>query len=114
MQQRGSGEPRHQRRILDRIPKPETAPAKRVMGPVRSASDADRQAHPGAKHPRTNPARPSRVDASLQQRGDRERECNRETDIAEVEERRMKSETGILQDRVEIAPFERRLPNADE
>src|SRR6516164_10960983 len=102
MQQRGSGEPRHQRRILDRIPKPEAAPAERVIGPVRSASDADGQAHPGTEHPRTNPARPSRVDASLQQRGNRERKCDRESDIAEVQERRVKCEAWILQNWIEI------------
>ena len=72
MEQRRTGEPRHQRGVLDRIPEPVAAPAELVIGPVRAAGDAERQAHPGAEHPRPHPARPGGVDAAFEQRGDGE------------------------------------------
>ena len=111
---RRAGEPRHQRSILDRIPKPITAPAELVIGPIRAAGDAERQAHPGAEHPRPHPACPGGIDAAFEQRCDGEGEGDREADIAEIEERRMKGEAGILQDRIEVAALERRVRDAQE
>ena len=114
MQQRCAGKPRHQRGIFDRIPEPEAAPAQHVIGPVRAAGDPERQAHPGAEHPRPHPARPGGVDAAFQQRRNREREGDREADIAEIKQRRMKGEARVLQDGIEVAALERRVGNAHE
>ena len=72
------------------------------------------QAHPGGEHPRPHPARPGRVDAAFQQRRNRKGEGDREADIAEIEERRMKGEAGILQNRIEIAALERRIGDTQE
>ena len=91
-----------------------SAPAQFVIGPIRAAGDAERQAHPGAEHPGPHPARPGRVDAAFNQGGDGEGECDRETDIAEVEHRRVEGETGVLQDRIEILALERRVRDAHE
>ena len=55
-----------------------------------------------------HPARPGRVDAAVDQRGDGEGEADREADIAEVEQRRMDGEADVLQDRVEVAALDRR------
>ena len=114
MQQRGAGEPRHQRGVLDRVPEPEAAPAERVIGPVRAHGDAEREEHPGHQRPRPHPARPGGVDAAFDQRGDGEGERDREADIAEIEQRRMDGEAGVLQDRIEVAALERRLRQAQE
>ena len=66
------------------------------------------------ERPRPHPARPGGVDLAVDQRGDRERERDREADIAEIEQRRMHREPDVLQDRVEVAPLGRRLRDAQE
>ena len=108
MQERGAREPGHQRGVLDRVPEPEAAPAQRVIGPVGAHRDAERQEAPGDQREGPHEARPGRVDAALDQRRGGEGEHDREADIAEIEQRRMDREAGVLQDRVEIAALERR------
>ena len=61
-----------------------------------------------------HPARPGGVDATVDQGGDGEGERHREADIAGVEERRMEGERGVLQDRVQPLPVERRRIEPDE
>src|SRR5215468_7750628 len=100
MQQRGAGEPRHQRGVLDRVPEPEAAPAQDVVGPPAPERDAEGEKAPGGERPWPYPARPSGVDPALDQRGYGEGEGHREADIAEIEEWRMEGEAGILQKRI--------------
>src|SRR5579862_1484432 len=114
MQQRRTGEPRHQRCVLDWIPEPEAAPAELVIGPVRAAGDAECQAHPGAQYPGPHPSRPRRVDTAFEESGDRKGKRDRKTDIAEIEHRGMEGEARVLQDRVEIASLEWRVGNSQE
>src|SRR5260370_15709684 len=99
MQEGGTDQPRHQRSILDRVPEPPSAPAELVVGPIGPHGDTGRQAHPGGEQPRPHAASPGGVDTSLNQSRDRERERNREPDIAEIEQRRMESEAKGLPDR---------------
>ena len=108
MKQRRSGQPRNKRGILDRIPEPPTAPAQFVIGPPTAEPDAKGQACPRGQSPRPDPARPGGIDPAFDQRGDGERKCHRETDVPEVEHRRVEREAGVLQQRIEAAPFERR------
>ena len=112
MEQRRAGEPGHQRGVLDRIPEPAAAPAELVIGPVGAHRDAERQEDPGEQRPGPHGARPGRVDAPVDQRRDGEGEGDREADIAEIEQRRMDREAEILQDRVEVLPFDRRRHDA--
>ena len=114
VQQRRAGEPGHERGVLDRIPEPPAAPAELVVGPPRAHGDADGQAHPGGERPRPHPARPGGVDAPFDQRGDGEREGDREADVARVEKRRMKGERRVLQDRIEAAAVGGRRVHAQE
>ena len=72
VEQRRAGEPRHEGRVLDRVPEPNPAPAELVIGPPRAQGDAEREAHPGGERPRPHPARPGRIDAPVDQRGDGE------------------------------------------
>src|SRR5213076_1636889 len=92
MDQRGAGQPRHERRVLDRIPEPPAAPAEYVVRPPRAERDAEREERPREQGPRARPADPARVALALEQRGDRERERDREPDVAGVEHRRMDDE----------------------
>ena len=103
-----AGEPRHEGGVLDRIPEPEAAPAERVIGPEGAGGDAEREEAPGDERERTDEARPGRVDAALDQRRGGERIDDREADIAEIEQRRMDREAGVLQNRIEVASLERR------
>src|SRR5262245_13924450 len=100
MQERGAGEPWHEGGVLHRVPEPESGPANLVIGPPRPHGDAEWEAHPSGKRPWPRPARPSRGDAAVDQRGDGEGEGHREADIAGVEKRRVEGERGILQHRV--------------
>ena len=111
---RGARDPRHQRRILDRVPEPPSAPAEFVIGPVRAHGDAERHEDPGREHPRPHIARPGRIDAAFDQRRDGKRKRNREADIAEIKKRRMNREPDILQQRIEVAPLGRRVGEAQE
>ena len=45
---------------------------------------------------------PGGIDPALDQRGDGEGKRHRKPDIAEVEERRMEGEAGVLQQRVQV------------
>ena len=112
--ERRAGDPGHQRGVLDRIPEPEAAPAERVIGPIRPHRDAERQRDPGEERPGANDPRPGGVDASANERRGGERKHDREADIAEIEQRRMDREAGVLQNRIEIAAFPRRRRDARE
>ena len=61
------------------------------------------QRGPREQHPWPHGARPVRVGAPLDQRRGGEGESDREADIADIEQRRMEDEAGVLQQRVEPA-----------
>jgi hypothetical protein len=54
------------------------------------------------------PSAPRRHRCALDQGGDGEGEADREADIAEIEQRRMDREADVLQERIQVAPLERR------
>lgn len=86
--------------------KPPTAPAQFVISPPRPKADPDGQENPRGQRPRTHPTRPRRVDTTFDQSGHRKRERHREAHIAEVEERRVERQTGVLKQRVEVLTVE--------
>ena len=99
--ERGRGQPREQRRVLDRVPTPEATPTEHRVAPPRAEHDADREKAPrdqrGAAHRREPPF----AEAAGDERGDRERERDRESDVARVEHRRVdRDERMVLQQRV--------------
>jgi hypothetical protein len=100
--QRGAGEPGHERCVLHRIPEPPAAPAQHVVRPGAAQHDADGQARPRGGRPRPRPARPGGVELALDQRGDGECERHREADIAHVEHRRVRHHARVLQQRVQV------------
>src|SRR5690606_17262802 len=86
---------------------PPTTPAKLVVRPPGAKRDANGEKSPRGQRPRPHPARPGRIDAPLDQRGNGEGEGYRQADIAEIEERRMEGEPRILQQRIEPVAIER-------
>ena len=114
MQQRGGREPWHQRGVLDRIPEPEAAPAKRVIGPVGAHRYAKGQGNPGDQRPGPHETREDRVDAARNQSRRREGISDRKSDIAEIKQRRVDGEARILEERVQIIALRRRPGDARE
>src|SRR5208282_6263499 len=107
-----AGEPRHEGRVLDRIPEPEPAPAERVIGPEGAGRDAERQEAPGDKREWPHEARPRRIDAALDQRRGGEGIDDRETDITEIQQRRMDREARVLENGIEVPSFKGRRRQA--
>src|SRR3954447_306018 len=114
MQKRGTGEPRHERGVLDGVPEPEAAPAERVIGPVGAHRDSEREKYPCSQDPGPHEAAPASIDAPGNQSCRSKGKRDRKPDITQIEERRMDREPRVLQDWIEIAPFERRLGEARE
>ncbi len=108
VQEGGRRKPGHQRGVLYRVPEPPAAPAKLVICPPASKGDAGCQCAPGCRYPRSDMARPVTVDLPLDQPGHGKGKGHRQPDIADIERRRVKRESRVLQDRVEPAPVERR------
>ena len=108
MHQRRAHQPRHEGRVLHRVPEPPATPAQFVIRPPTAEHDADGQKAPRQRRPWPRPARPCGVELATDQRSDGKRECHREADITHIEHRRMDHHTRVLQQRVQITAFSRR------
>src|SRR5262245_9366454 len=106
MQKSCACKPWRQRSILHRIPEPEPTPAEFVISPIRAHRDADGEKHPGCQRPRPNPARPSSINATFDQRSYCERKRNREPDITEVKQRRMDGQATVQENWIKIPHLE--------
>ena len=82
VQERRRGEPRHERRVLDRIPCVVPAPADLDVRPVAAEELADPERGPGEQRPAARRDEPALVELAGEQRADRERERHREPDVA--------------------------------
>ena len=71
--QRRAHQPRHEGRVLHRVPEPPAAPAQLVVRPPAAERDADGEERPRGRGPRARPARPRGIEAPLEQRGDARR-----------------------------------------
>ena len=110
MQEGGRREPRHQRRVLDRIPGVVATPADLLVGPVRAEQLADAERRPGDERPAARGDDPPLVRATGEQRAHREGERDRQPDVAEVEQRRVGHHVRVLEARVQAGPVRRRRP----
>ncbi len=99
MQERGPGQPRDQRRVLDRIPRPIAAPAELAVGPAGAEREADGEEDPGDEREAAGRADPARVELPGDQGADRERERDREEDVARVEHRRVHRHRRVAEQR---------------
>src|SRR5262249_32321018 len=114
MEKRRGAYPGHQGGISHRVPEPPTAPSERVVRPIGAHRDTERQKYPREQRPRPYPARPSGIDAPVDQRGNRAGNRDRKSDIADIEQRRMHGESWILPAGTEAATLERPLGDAQE
>ncbi len=101
VQVRGGGQPRQERRVLHGVPRPEAAPPEDLVGPPRAEHDAHAEQPEGHERPAPHRQHPCLVDATGDERRDRERERHREADVPGVEDRRVeRHERVVLQQRV--------------
>ena len=107
MNQRGADQPRHERRVLHRIPEPPAAPAELVVRPPAAERDADREKEPRERGPWPRPARPARIEAAFEHGGHRKGERHGEADVADVQHRRVHGEREVLQQRIQVAAVRR-------
>ena len=77
MDERRAGEPRHEGRVLDRIPEPVAAPAELVVRPPAAERDAHGEEGPGRRGPRARPARPRLVELAFEHRRARRKRTRR-------------------------------------
>ena len=103
MNQRGADQPRHEGRVLHRIPEPPAAPAELVVRPPAAERDTDREKEPRERGPWPRPARPARIEAAFEHGGHRKGERHGEADITDVQHRRVHREREVLQHRVQVA-----------
>ena len=101
VQEGRAGQPGQQRGVLDGIPAPVPAPSEHHVRPPRSEQNADRLKQPGDHRPDPGCVDPALSGLARDQRGQRERERHGETDIAQVQHRRVDRHHGMLQQGVE-------------
>ncbi len=105
VQVRGAAQPRQERRVLDRVPRPVPAPTQHLVAPPGAEDDAGGEEAPGEQRPATGLDQPALADPAGDQRGDGERERHREPDVAEVEHRRVeRHQDVVLQQLVRARP----------
>src|SRR2546427_2289037 len=84
----GRGEPRHDRRVLHRVPRPVAAPAKDGVAPPRAGDDTDAKKGPGDERETACRHGPAIAALAEDERRDGVCERHRREYVAEVEERR--------------------------
>ena len=105
MQVRGHHEPRHEGGVLDRVPRPVTAPAEHFVRPSRAEHVAEREKEPGKNRPAPRRANPAVVEFARDERGGAEGERHGRADVAGVERRRMNRHPVVLQERIQVGAF---------
>ena len=115
MQERGRREPREEGCVLHRVPRPVAAPAQYLVRPPGARHDAYGEERPRGHRPAPRRPNPLLVQLAAEQRADREREWHGQSDVAEVQHRRMKTHQGvILQQRVGPRSIRRHRENLAE
>ena len=104
VEERGRHEPRHERGVLDRIPGVVAAPADLGVRPVRAEQLADAEERPRGERPAAGGDDPALVGAAGEESAHRERERDREADVAEVEHRRVGEHVRVLEARHHPGP----------
>src|SRR5882757_3335499 len=111
MDERGADQPRHERRVLHRIPEPPTAPAEFVVRPPTAEGDSDGLEQPRKNGPWPGPLGPRLIEPSLEHGRNGKRERDGKSDVSRVQHGRMNGEREVLQYRVQVSAV---LPRGDQ
>ena len=103
---RGRHEPRHEGRVLDRIPRPVAAPAEHLVRPHGAEEVAEAQEEPREQRPAPRRADPLVAEPPRRQRRDREGERHRRAHVAGVERRRVDHHPVVLQQRIQVGALD--------
>jgi len=107
MEQCRAQQPGHERGVFNGIPEPPATPAKLIIGPEGAQRDSTCERNPCRQNPGPHPARPCGISPAFQQCRYGEAECHGKAYIAEVKQRRMEDEAGILQQRIQFGSIQR-------
>ena len=107
MQKGSAGEPRHQRRVLNRVPGPVASPAEDGIGPVRAKKNSAGEKSPGHHRPAAGDVDPLLARILHRQCAQSKGKRNSESHIAEIKHRRMNHHLGILQQRIQPVSIRR-------
>ncbi len=109
--ERGGGEPGHERRVLHRVPTPVAAPAEHLVAPPRAEDDPDGEEAPRDQRRPADVGEPPLAETAGDERRDRERERDGHADVPEVEHRRVeRHERVVLEQRVRARPSRGVIP----
>ena len=101
VQKCGSRQPRHEARVLHRVPAPVAAPAQHGIGPVHAEKNAAGQKQPRHHRPDARDPDPLLAGVAHHQRAQRKRKRHREANIPEIKHRRMNHHLRVLQQGIE-------------
>ena len=113
MQERRRREPRHERGILDRVPRVVAAPADLDVRPVRAEQLTEAEERPRDEGPAAGRHDPALVGLAREHRSCGERERNRQPDVPEVEHRRVRDHVRVLEARRQPRAVDRRRLRAE-
>ena len=89
-------QPRQERRVLDRVPRPEASPPEHLVRPPRTEHDPHRQKRPREQRPPAGGELPALADPARDERGDGEGEGDGETDEAQVQDGRVERHQRVV------------------
>ncbi len=92
----GRGQPRQQRRVLDGVPAPESAPAEYLVAPPRPEHDAEGERTPGEHRPTPLLQGPALLHSTGHEHRNGEGEGDAEAHKSQIEQRRVYRNQGIV------------------
>lgn len=114
VQERGGGEERQQRGVLDRVPRPETTPPELGVCPVRACDHPEREQRPPREDPAPARGQPCLVQLVAAEGDERARERRRHRRQARVQDGRVVEHGRVLEDRREAGSLDGRRAEASE
>src|SRR3990167_4252836 len=90
-------EPRHERRVLDRVPRPVSAPSELEVGPARPQQEPHTQEGPGEERPFTGVLYPFVPQLPAEQSAHAEGERHAHADVAKVKRHRVYGHVCVLE-----------------
>ena len=101
VKKRGGGEPGHERRVFDRVPRPVSSPAELKVGPPGSEKKTGAQEHPGKKGVLSRVPYPPPSEFPAEKRPYAESERNGDSHVPDVKRKGMNGHVAVLENRVE-------------
>ena len=92
----GRGDPRHERGVFHRVPRPHAAPPEHLVAPPAPEDDSEREEAEGEQRPPSRGEQPALTETTSHERGDRERKRHGHADVPEVQKRRVEHHEDVV------------------